>query len=90
MHGLLELRMDERMRLAAMTLVHVPHLNATIALWRADAGSSARIDHAGGWRQAVKPIATAAQALDQLVGPDAHEPWGRQLIDTANREEGTA
>jgi hypothetical protein len=77
--------MDERMRLAAMT--HVSHRNATIAPWRDDAGWNARIGHAGGWRQTVKPIATADQDLDQLVGPYAHEAWGRRLIGTANREE---
>ena len=66
--------MDERMRLAAMT--HVSHLNAAIALWRDVSGWSARIDHASGWRQTVKPIAPAGQALYHLVGPDAGESVG--------------
>jgi hypothetical protein len=68
-------------------MTHVSHRNVTIALWRDDAGWSARIDHAGGWRQTVKPSATADQALDHLIGPDAPEAWGRRLIDTANREQ---
>jgi hypothetical protein len=76
--------MDERMRLAAVT--HVSHLNASIALWRDDAGCSARIDHADGWPD--RP-ADRHRRPDPLPArrPDAHEAWGRQLIDTPNHEE---
>jgi hypothetical protein len=63
------------------------HLDGSIALWCDDAGWTARFDHRGGWRQTVKPIATADQALYALFAPAAHEPWGRALVATSESEE---
>lgn len=77
--------MDERMRLAAMT--HVSHLNASIALWRDEAGWACRLDQANGWRQTVKPLATGGQALYALFGSKAHDRCGRELIAAAQCEE---
>jgi hypothetical protein len=85
-HGLLELWLDKRMRIGAVTLVHIIQFNCSVALRRDEAGWACRLDHANGWRQTVKPLATGEQALYALFGSKAHDRCGRELIAAAQCE----
>ena len=46
-----------------MTIAHVPQLDATVAVWRAQDGWTAPVDDRDGWRQTIVPHRTALDAI---------------------------
>ena len=50
-----------------MTIAHVPQLDATVAVWPAQDGWTARIDDRDGWRQTIISHPTALDAIRAIA-----------------------
>ena len=65
-----------------MTIAHVPELDATVAVWRAQDGWTAPVDDRDGWRQTIVPHRTA---LDPIWRDRRHHSQPGSVRDMAAR-----